>query len=92
MILSYFSQKTGFDISSKLSPLESVGLKCQIMFSEEKKKKRKLFQYVVCFKVYRAANQSLFKDSIFLKNIHFIIQERFVKSIYGINTIIKCST
>ena len=29
------------------------------------------------------------KDSIFLKN-DFIIQERFNKLIYGINTIIKC--
>ena len=30
------------------------------------------------------------KGSIFLKNRHFIIQERFIKFIYGINTIIKC--
>ena len=33
-----------------------------------------------------------FKGSIFLKNRHFIIQERFNKLIYGINTIIKCGT
>ena len=41
------------------------------------------------------------KGSIFLKkkkkkkkkkNRHFIIQERFNKLIYGINTIIKCDT
>ena len=32
------------------------------------------------------------KGSIFLKNRHFIIQERFNKLIYGINTIIKCGT
>ena len=32
----------------------------------------------------------LIKGSIFLKNGHFIIQERFDKLIYGINTIIKC--
>ena len=34
----------------------------------------------------------MFKDSIFLKNRHFIIQEGFDKLIYGINTmiIIKC--
>ena len=31
-----------------------------------------------------------FKGSIFLKNRHFIIQEKFNKLIYGINTIIKC--
>ena len=30
--------------------------------------------------------------SIFLKNRHFIIQKRFNKLIYGINTIIKCGT
>ena len=30
------------------------------------------------------------KGTIFLKKRHFIIQERFTKLIYGINTIIKC--
>ena len=28
-----FSQKTGFDISCKLSPLETICLKCQKLFS-----------------------------------------------------------
>ena len=28
-----FSQKTGFDISCKLSPLETICMKCQIVFS-----------------------------------------------------------
>ena len=32
------------------------------------------------------------KGSIFLKNRHFMIQERFNKLIFGINTIIKCGT
>ena len=32
------------------------------------------------------------KGSIFLKVRHLIIQERFNKLIYGINTIIKCGT
>ena len=32
------------------------------------------------------------KGSTFLKNRHFINQERFNKLIYGINTIIKCGT
>ena len=32
------------------------------------------------------------KGSIFIKNRHFIIQERFNKLLYGINTIIKCGT
>ena len=35
--------------------------------------------------LYRSDN-----GSIFIKNRHFIIQERFDKLIYGINTIIKC--
>ena len=34
----------------------------------------------------------MFKCSIFLNNRHFIIQERFNKLIYCINTIIKCGT
>ena len=37
-------------------------------------------------------NYSVFKGSIFLKKRHFIIQERFNKLIYGINTIIKFGT
>ena len=35
---SYFSQKTGFDISCKLSPLETICMKCQILFSRKNKK------------------------------------------------------
>ena len=34
---SYFSQKTGFDISCKLSPMETICMKCQILFSETNK-------------------------------------------------------
>ena len=30
---SYFSQKTDFDISCKLSPVETICMKCQILFS-----------------------------------------------------------
>ena len=33
---SYFSQKTGFDISCKLSPKETICMKCQILFSGKK--------------------------------------------------------
>ena len=36
---SWLSQKTGFDISCKLSPMETICLKCQILFSVENKKK-----------------------------------------------------
>ena len=43
---SYFSLKLGFDISCKLSPIETVCMKCQILFSGPNKKKYK--QFVVC--------------------------------------------
>ena len=42
--LSYFSQKTGFDISCKLSPKETTCTKRQSLLSE---KNKKLFQTVV---------------------------------------------
>ena len=32
----YFSEKTGFDISFKLSPVETIYMKCQILFSGKK--------------------------------------------------------
>ena len=35
---SYFSLKTRFDISCKLSPLETICMKCQIFFSGKNKK------------------------------------------------------
>ena len=38
-ILKYFPQKTGFDISCKLSTLETICMKCQILFWEENKEK-----------------------------------------------------
>ena len=34
----YFSQKTGFDISCKLSPMETICIKCKILLSGKKKK------------------------------------------------------
>ena len=34
----YFSQKTGFDISCKLSPVETICMKYQILFSGKYKK------------------------------------------------------
>ena len=40
VVLPYFSQKTGFDISCKLSQLETICLKCQILFSVKKKKEK----------------------------------------------------
>ena len=35
---SYFSQKTGFDISCILSPMETICMKCQILMSGNNKK------------------------------------------------------
>ena len=37
---SYFSQETGFDISYKLSPMETICMKFLILFSEEKQKEK----------------------------------------------------
>ena len=51
---------------------------------------------LICTKALESLLQSrsvyTIKGSIFLKNRHFIIQERVNKLIYSINTIIKCST
>ena len=41
---SYFSQKTGSDISCKLSPLETICMKCRILFYRKKKKKKNISQ------------------------------------------------
>ena len=35
---SYFFQKTGYDISCKLSPMEAICMKRQILFSGKNKK------------------------------------------------------
>ena len=44
---SYFSQKAGFDISCKLSPLETICMKCQNPFSW--KNKKKYYQIAFCW-------------------------------------------
>ena len=36
-VIFLFSQKTGYDISCTLSPLDTICLKCQILFSGKKK-------------------------------------------------------
>ena len=38
IFFSYFSQKTGFDISCKLCRMETICMKCQILFSGKNKK------------------------------------------------------
>ena len=38
-IFSYFPHKTSFDVSCKLSPLETICMKCQNLFSRKNKKK-----------------------------------------------------
>ena len=45
-IFSSFSQKTRFDISCKWSPMETICMKCQILFS--RKNKKKYHQCVIC--------------------------------------------
>ena len=45
--VSYSSQRTSFGISCNLSPLETVSMKCQILFSGKNKKKYN--QCVVCW-------------------------------------------
>ena len=42
---SYFSQNTVFEMSCKLSPMVTICMKSQILFSVEKKKK---YQFIVC--------------------------------------------
>ena len=39
-LFSYLSQKTGFDRSCKFSLMEKICMKCQILFSGEKKKRK----------------------------------------------------
>ena len=64
--LSYFSEKTGFDISCKLSPLETICMKCQnpiffflfsfffsLFFWKSWKKIMNLFCLFVCVEVLR---------------------------------------
>ena len=47
--LSYFSEKTGFDISCKFSPLETICMKCLILFFFFfLEKLEKLNEFVVC--------------------------------------------
>ena len=38
----FFSQKTGFDISCQLSPVETIGMKCQNLFSGKNEKKKNI--------------------------------------------------
>ena len=38
MFFTYFSQKTVFDISCKLSPKETISVKCESLFSGKNKK------------------------------------------------------
>ena len=38
VVVFFFFQKTGFDISCRLSPLETICMKCQILFPGKKRK------------------------------------------------------
>ena len=85
--------------------LETVCMKCQILFSRLNKKNinlssadvaSQMVMFLCHFWQWEQESEEVLissffsiKSSIFLKNRHFIIQERFNKLIYGINTIIK---
>ena len=45
--ITYFFQKTDFDIPCKLSPVETIFMECQNLFSGENKKK--YYQFVIRF-------------------------------------------
>ena len=59
-LVFYFSQKIEFDILCKLSPLETICLESQILFSG-KNKKKKMFQIVVCWNFYPACKALIVK-------------------------------
>ena len=46
---SYFSQKTGFDITCKLSRLETICMKCQIQLPGKIKKNISIVEYCIYF-------------------------------------------
>ena len=62
---SYFSQEMGFDISCKLSQLETICMKCQIPFPEQNKKNiskcclLKILSRVLSVKIYFYSQNSL---------------------------------
>ena len=58
-IFSYFSRKTGFDISCKLSPMETICMKCQILFSGTNKKNIILSSVEYAHRVVEANNELL---------------------------------
>ena len=43
---SYFPKKTGYDISCKLSPAQTICMKCQTLFAE---KKENISTYIICW-------------------------------------------
>ena len=44
IIFLFFSKQTGFDITCKLSPMETVCMKCQILFSRKNKNKKTIIK------------------------------------------------
>ena len=47
-IFPFFPQITGFDISCKLSPMETICMKCQNPFSRKSKKSKKNISIILC--------------------------------------------
>ena len=84
---SYFAQKTGFAISCKLSPLETICMKCQNQFSVMNKKNiitllsAQLAQRLVKVKENKEQNGDPNVLDIFLENMQSNQQDMFRRSI-----------
>ena len=62
-----FSKKTGFDISSKLSPKETICMKCLVLFSGENKKK----------KIFMMSSAALINNIVIINNIVMCICKNY---------------
>ena len=71
---SYFSQKTGFDISCTLSPKETICMKCQILFSM-KLSSAENAQRVVKVKMLLTTVQLTFSDVVFWEKLRFFSEK-----------------
>ena len=69
---SYFSQKKVFDILCKLSQLETICMKCQILISRNI---RKIFWYVVCWKIYSECLALKAKTTLTCKTVKIVASD-----------------
>ena len=103
--LIFFFQKWVFDVSSRLWNVCSIFI-CWNVYSaclvwkalpsKHTTSQRRRYNVAAtswrCSDVVTTFLRRVCLLGMFLKNRHFIIQERYDKLIYGINTIIKCGT